>query len=230
MAQNKEITADYWDKKISISVPEDAVVPVVPDPPLLKEPATAVRGALENPIGAPPLFELAKKAKGGKVVIGHDDLSRPALPRKIIIPVIMDILNKAGIKDEDVFLVSGNGNHCKWPDAHFRSYFGDEIYNRFRPLGGASRIINHDCHDPTCLTYMGVSELGDYVEYFGLEPGRLNFSWVSASEGAKYAEVITNVVNRIKELGPARRMVKEPVGEVGDALSTAGGATWPTIK
>ena len=168
MGKNKEITADYWDKKISISVPEDTVIPVVPDPPLLKEPAAAVRAVLENPVGAPPLFELAKKAKGGKVVIGHDDLTRPALPRKIIISVIMDILNKAGIQDENVFLLSGNGNHCKWPDTHFRSYFGDEIYNRFRPLGSASRILNHDCHDPSCLKYMGVSERGDYVEYNSL--------------------------------------------------------------
>jgi len=54
--------------------------------------------------------------------------------------------------------------------------------------------------------------LKDFVEYFGIEPGRLNFSWVSASEGGKYAEVITTVVNRIKELGPARRMVKEYAG------------------
>jgi hypothetical protein len=56
MTKNKEITADYWDKKIQISVPENTVVPVVPSPPLIKEPEVAVKKALENPIGAPPLF------------------------------------------------------------------------------------------------------------------------------------------------------------------------------
>jgi nickel-dependent lactate racemase len=168
MAKKKEILVDYWDKKVTVSVPEETVVPVLPDPPLLKSPEDSVRKVLENPIGAPPLFELAKKAKGGKVVIAHDDLVRPALPRRLIIPIIMDIMNKAGIKDEDVFLLSGNGNHCKWPDTSFRSYFGDEIYHRFHPLGSASRILNHDCHDPKGLKYMGVSELGDYVEYNSL--------------------------------------------------------------
>jgi hypothetical protein len=54
--------------------------------------------------------------------------------------------------------------------------------------------------------------LKEFVEYFGLEPGRLNFSWVSASEGGKYAEVIKTVVERVRELGPARRMVKEYAG------------------
>ena len=77
MAKTKEIIADYWDKKIPISVPEGTIIPVVPDPPLLPEPEAAIRKALENPIGAPPLSELAKAAKGGKIVIAHDDLTRP---------------------------------------------------------------------------------------------------------------------------------------------------------
>ncbi len=169
MAKTKEITADYWDKKIPITVPEDTVVPVVPDPPLLKDPEAAVRRALEDPIGSPALSELAKRVKaGGKVVIAHDDLTRPAPPRRLMIPIIMDILNRAGVKDEQVFLLSANGNHCKWPDASFRAYFGEELYRRFRPLGSASRLLNHDCHDPQGLRYMGVSEMGDYVEYNSL--------------------------------------------------------------
>ncbi len=168
MRASKEIIADYWDKKITISVPKNTVVPVVPPPALLEKPDVAVKKALEKPVGAPPLFELARKAKGKKVVIAHDDLTRPAPPRRIMIPAIMEVLNKAGVKDEDVFLLSASGNHCKWPDTSFRAYLGDEIYNRFRPMGSASRLLNHDCHDSRKLKYMGVSELGDYVEYNSL--------------------------------------------------------------
>jgi nickel-dependent lactate racemase len=169
MAMTKELTADYWDKKIKITVPADSVTPVVTPPKLLEDPAAATKKALLNPIGAPSLLELAKKVpKGGKVVIGHDDLTRPALPRRIMIPVIMEVLNQAGIKDEQVFLLSGNGNHCKWSQNQFRRHFGDEIYKRFSPDGSASRLLNHDCHDPSGLTYMGVTELGDYVEYNSL--------------------------------------------------------------
>lgn len=169
MSKTKQLKADYWDRKIDITVPESTIVPTVPPIPLVKDPEKAVREALENPTGAPPLAELAKKVKkGGKVVIGHDDLTRPALPRKIIIPIVMEILNKAGIPDENVFLLSGNGNHCKWSDNQFRRYFGEEIYSRFRPHGSASRLLNHDCDDPENLTYMGVTEMGDYVEYNSL--------------------------------------------------------------
>ncbi len=165
MKMNKEVIADYWDKKIKVSVPDDTILPIVPEPPLLREPEAEVKRVLDHPIGAPPLFELAKKAKGGKIVIAHDDLTRPAPPRRLVIPVVLEILNKAGIRDEDIFLLSANGNHCKWPDSSFHSFFGDEIYRRFRPLGSASRLLNHDCHDPQGLKYLGTSELGDYVEY-----------------------------------------------------------------
>ncbi|MBN1635940.1 MAG: DUF2088 domain-containing protein [Deltaproteobacteria bacterium] len=168
MPKTKKIIADYWDKKIPIQVPENTIVPEVPPIELIEDPHSAVINAVENPIGSPPLSELARQAGSGKVVIAHDDLTRPALPRKIIIPVLMDILNAAGIRDEQVFLLSGNGNHCKWSDTQFRRYFGDEIYCRFRPHGSASRLLNHDCHDRDNLTFMGTSEMGDYVEYNSL--------------------------------------------------------------
>ena len=86
-------------------------------------------------------------------------------------------------------------------------------------LEGWDGVLVSGCHPGDCHYLAGnyaarrrFTLLKDFVEYFGLEPGRLNFSWVSASEGAKYAEVITTVVNRVKELGPARRMVKEYAG------------------
>lgn len=164
----KEIVADYWDKKIKIDVPEQTVVPVVPAPPLLENPAEEVHKALDNPIGSEPLPDLAKRVKNGKVVVGFDDQTRPAIPRRIFIREIVNVLNKAGVKDENIYLLSGNGNHCKWTDNGFRDYLGDEFYNRFRPLGSASRILNHDCHDREHLTYMGTSESGGYVEYNSL--------------------------------------------------------------
>jgi hypothetical protein len=56
MTKNKEITIDYWNKNIQISVQENTLVPIIPPPPLIKEPEVAVKKALENPIGAPPSF------------------------------------------------------------------------------------------------------------------------------------------------------------------------------
>jgi F420-non-reducing hydrogenase iron-sulfur subunit len=40
------------------------------------------------------------------------------------------------------------------------------------------------------------------LEHVGVDPGRVNMSWVSASEGAKFKEVIDETVAKAKEAGP----------------------------
>ncbi len=49
------------------------------------------------------------------------------------------------------------------------------------------------------------------LEHVGIEKGRVQFSWVSAAEAGRFAEVITEVTEDVKKLGPANRMVKERV-------------------
>jgi len=41
-----------------------------------------------------------------------------------------------------------------------------------------------------------------FLEYLGIEPERLQFSWVSASEGGKFAEIVTEALKELQELGP----------------------------
>lgn len=41
--------------------------------------------------------------------------------------------------------------------------------------------------------------------YLGIEPGRFKMSWVSASEGGKFGEVVTGIVEDIRALGPIKR-------------------------
>jgi F420-non-reducing hydrogenase iron-sulfur subunit len=49
------------------------------------------------------------------------------------------------------------------------------------------------------------------LEYAGLEPGRLHFSWISSAEGEKFASFATEVVESVTALGPIKRLVKETV-------------------
>lgn len=46
------------------------------------------------------------------------------------------------------------------------------------------------------------------LEFIGIEPGRVQFSWVSAGEGEKFAQVVKKVTDDVKKLGPAKRFVK----------------------
>ena len=44
--------------------------------------------------------------------------------------------------------------------------------------------------------------LGKMLDQMGINHDRLCLDWVSASEGEKFQKVVTNFVNRVKELGP----------------------------
>jgi coenzyme F420-reducing hydrogenase delta subunit len=62
-----------------------------------------------------------------------------------------------------------------------------------------------ECHYVTEGNYDALSamHLGKkLLEAAGLNPDRLRLEWVSASEGVRYAEVVTDFTNRLKELGP----------------------------
>ena len=45
----------------------------------------------------------------------------------------------------------------------------------------------------------------------GVEPGRIQFSWVSSAESTKFVTVVKEVSEIVKELGPNDRFVKKDV-------------------
>lgn len=78
---------------------------------------------------------------------------------------------------------------------------------------GADGVLVSGCHPGDCHYLVGnyfarrrFALLQRYLEYLGVEKGRVQFSWVSASEGARFAEVVTKVTDDIKKLGPSRRL------------------------
>jgi F420-non-reducing hydrogenase iron-sulfur subunit len=81
------------------------------------------------------------------------------------------------------------------------------------PLGflaeGADGVMITGCHIGDCHYIDGnlyakrkFSLLKRLVEKAGLEPDRVMLEWVSASEGQKFADVVTGFIDRIKKLGP----------------------------
>lgn len=156
----KNVRVDFGERRIGIDVPESAAVCEFQDPPLIEDPAAAVRSALARPLGAAPLAEQAKP--GMKVAIGFDDVTRPSLPARLILPAIVDELSRAGVRDEDMLFVGGCSNHRKNTRSELAAHLGPEIFNRFWPPG---RIRNHDCYDPQGLKYFGITGSGRVVEH-----------------------------------------------------------------
>ena len=77
---------------------------------------------------------------------------------------------------------------------------------------GVDGVIIGGCHPGEChyeqgnyLTRRRIAVLKKILEYIGIDPRRVQMTWVSASEGGKFAQVIKNVTDDIKKLGPVRQ-------------------------
>jgi nickel-dependent lactate racemase len=106
--------------------------------------AAALRTALREPVGGPPLRDRVKP--GQTVAISACDGTRPQ-PRRLMIPAILAELD--GIVGlDDVVIPVATGTHRGNTDAELRRMFGDEIVD-------SVRIVNHDARDPSRLTWLG---------------------------------------------------------------------------
>jgi coenzyme F420-reducing hydrogenase delta subunit len=50
------------------------------------------------------------------------------------------------------------------------------------------------------------------MEHMGTETGRLQFSWISSAESTKFVEVVREVTDKIKALGPNQSFLKTKAG------------------
>lgn len=82
---------------------------------------------------------------------------------------------------------------------------------------GADGVLVSGCHPGDCHYLTGnyvarrrFAVLNDLLDFAGIDPGRVSFSWVSAAEGERFAEVVREVTARVKALGPNRKLLKEP--------------------
>ena len=51
--------------------------------------------------------------------------------------------------------------------------------------------------------------LKSFLNYIGVEGDRTIFTWISASEGDRFAQVINGVTQAVRELCPAGKLVKK---------------------
>ncbi len=80
---------------------------------------------------------------------------------------------------------------------------------------GADGVLVSGCHPGDCHYISGnlaarrkFALIKNLLEYVGLEPERVQFSWVSASEGQRFAALINKVIEDVKKIGPAKKLVK----------------------
>jgi F420-non-reducing hydrogenase iron-sulfur subunit len=85
------------------------------------------------------------------------------------------------------------------------------VLNAFQQ--GIDGVIIGGCHPGEChynqgnyLTRRRITLLKLLLEYVGIDPRRVQMTWVSASEGGKFADVMKKVTDEIRTLGPIQQI------------------------
>jgi coenzyme F420-reducing hydrogenase delta subunit len=80
---------------------------------------------------------------------------------------------------------------------------------------GADGVLVSGCHPGDCHYISGnlsarrrFAMMRELLTYVGMEPERVQFTWVSASEGGRFAAIVAKVVEQVRSLGPNSKLVK----------------------
>ena len=102
----------YGELEWSVDVNPARLVAVLEPNPIPLPSVTAeqaVRQALDAPIQSPPLSEQVKS--GDKVCLLVPDVTRSWQSPSVYVPVMVDELNRCGIPDRDITILSATGTH-----------------------------------------------------------------------------------------------------------------------
>ena len=153
------MTADLPDSA-DIFIPGETIKdpPHIPQDRLLEKTLESIR----NPIGMPPISELAYK--GATSVIVVPDIVKggcqPASHRKLAIRLIVNELYAAGVEKKDILLLFSNGLHPRTNASEMKQILGDELFSEFYWTG---QITSHDSEDYDNLIDIGCTQRGDRV-------------------------------------------------------------------
>ncbi len=155
----------YGDAFITADLPERTKVLQSLEPLLpLENPEKAIKEALYSPIAHDPISNLV--GPKSKVTIAFDDPVIPQIPmrkpdfREMTITILLEELEKLGVKRQNVRLICANALHRKFTNGELSTILGPRIPLVFGP----SHLYCHDAENRENLVFLGETERGFEVE------------------------------------------------------------------
>jgi nickel-dependent lactate racemase len=188
-----KVSLKYGEKQLQLEVPDHTeLLSPKTEFPSVDDPFGEVRRALDNPIASPTLTQVVENMKPRKIAILVSDLTRPS-PSHIIVPPILEELNRAGVKREQIKIVFGLGFHRKMSEEEMKKAVGEEVFERYE-------CINHDIDN--CV-YIGETSRGTPVEVFRpviesdliIATGNLELHWFVGYSGG-YKALLPGVCSK----------------------------------
>ncbi|MFQ6671762.1 MAG: lactate racemase domain-containing protein [Candidatus Tectimicrobiota bacterium] len=202
-------------RRLSFPGRYELLAPPVPDGPDLG--AEAIRRALEQPVGSPPLAELARGRSS--VAVAVDDLTRPT-PAGRLLPWVLETIDEAGIGLEAVTVVVASGAHRPLQRSDLLKKLGPDVVGRLP-------VFSHSPYDG--LVDYGTTPHGTPIQinrWFARASLKITLGAVLPHPSAGFgggAKIVLAGLGSLEALernhGPAVREVAGRVGEVeGNAL------------
>lgn len=147
-----KIKLDYGRTGLDVEIPSDRMVGplAIRDAEPLADPEAAIAEAIANPIGTPPLAELARGKKSACIVIC--DITRP-VPNKLILPRLLSTLEASGVPRDGICVLIATGLHRPNEGAELEEMVGAEIMNNYRIENHHGKILSEH-------TYLGTTDNG----------------------------------------------------------------------
>ena len=195
---------------LEFDVPEKRLLGVFEPNPVTapRRGAEAVEYALDHPIGEVKLED--KVVKGQKVCIIASDITRP-MPSAVALPPVVGRLNRAGIPDDDIFIVFGLGSHRKHTEEEKRHLAG-ELYDRLECVDS----------DPDDTRRLGFTSAGTPVDIFSrvadadfvIATGNIEYHYFAGYSGG--AKAIMPGVSTPAAIQVNHKMMTSPLSYAGN--------------
>jgi len=145
------VTLAYGRNGLPVEIPEESTVLIPKQNPGLADEAAAVRDALEEPIGSPPLRDIVSASD--RVAIVFSDLTRP-MPTARVLPHLLSEL--AHVPDKQILLINALGTHRGNTPGELDEILGPDVARRYP-------ILQHDAWDKENLVEVGTSSFGHLI-------------------------------------------------------------------
>lgn len=144
-----QIQLKYGKSYQQALIPGGAAQLVPPVAPVTGTPEELIRQALREPLGTAPPAEIF--SSGEQVVIVTSDITRYT-GSEIYLPILVELLNTAGVADKDISIVIALGIHRPQTAAEHEKILG--------PLYQRIAVYDHDADDPAQLVELGTTAGG----------------------------------------------------------------------
>jgi nickel-dependent lactate racemase len=225
----RKVTLPYLGKTLGFEIPEESTLEIVhkEDCTPLPDVVSAARDALQKPIAAKRIAE--DVTPESKVIILVDDWTR-ATPAHVLIPLIIEELKQAGVRDDNISFLYATGQHpATWEQVVDK--IGKSVTERYQS-------IMHDAEKHAEHAFLGFTSRGTPVwvnkaikgaSYLigigGVKPNdtpgwsggcKIIMPGISGCETIKHTHIKQLASNRPDQYGAIENPIRLDIEEIGD--------------